>query len=303
MADFFDILFSIKICVQQNKLKHREDLENFFEVEPTNACEEVFKQYGLRYKKLANGGLVIQEKRGENRANAKAIQTIDTLTLFTFQLYIKDKSLLSNLDPYVEKENIVAGLDIIVPTELEPAQPAGTRRIFYYDNLNDSNAIKTVQIDSKFKKEVKFNANNELIRESDGKSKIDVVKIIPISQAVTQSDYNTNEKDIASTLPNLFVPEDAGNTKMFAISVGSTGEVNQNLPDDISPLPYYILEEGAYRLENTTTSMKEIVFASSEVNRTDAIGVIQISLENDDSTANPTTTLNYEILFNLITID
>lgn len=295
MTFFYKILFSIKICVQNaDSTNAVASLPSAFRIAPTQACKETLRQFGLLFKSVDGGGLIIQELVGNNIANATPKKQITEITGFYFTIQLNDKNLLNRIRPYVN--NPGTGVQ---PSPLAPF--IGRARIVYFDNLdNNANQMVETTIDSECQQQIRLDANGNPDRNASGNFQYNPVAVVPLTYLAEPTTLNTENRvginDLASTLPNRFTYfiELPDTREVFAIHPTHTTAITPNSPDNTSELPYFDVPIGAYKLVETINgnSTEEIVFGSNELVDTNGIGIIQILKNNAN-------TLSYEIKFKI----
>lgn len=289
MIFFYDILFSVKVCVHDGE-NIRDELHNNFQIVPSGQCRRLLRQFNLLFKPVSGGALILQEKVGTEENNAVAKRPIVQLTTFTFIIELKDKTLLGLLAPYVEEDN-----GQIVPVKLDPIPSFGKKQILYFDNLDDSNSIIVSLINSDCQKKIRFDANGDPVRDADGNFQYEAVQVAPLTQLAGQLDYGVTADDLGATMPNRFVPADLSGLEVRPIRPGSSGALAPNPPDDTSERAYFQLADGAYTISqnNGAGTTENVVYANNELVNTGGIGIVRIIKENQDPSF-------YEIKFNLV---
>lgn len=290
MVSFFNKIFSIKVCVFNNADSSVvEAFANSFNIVPTNSCKELLKSYNLLLKSTDNGIIVIQELVGETSGTARPRRDITSLTQFSFAIQLRKHELVNNIKPYVEK----IGMEIN-PVVLDPF--FGKNRTLFFDNLNASNEINITKVRSDCQKVVMLDTDNKPIRDSAGRFQFEAIDIVPLTFRNSSGNYGVDEEDLASTIPNFFVslPE----ASIFAVSAvhpQNNSVIIPNPPDERSELPYYQLDNGAYKLNKTIagTTTDEIIYANDQLINTNQFGIIDIFRED-------ATPFDYEIKFEII---
>ena len=291
MTFFYIKLFSIRVFVfDGTKVKVVNKYIDSFSILPTNACREILRKYRLLFKPTESGILIIQERFGEELSSSQAIREIKDTIQFSFVMLLRDKHLLNNVKPYMEKNG--GG---VIPASLKPF--FGRNRVLFFDNLDASKKIITDKFDSDCQQQLKMDANGKPLRDGSGNFQYEALKVVPLTVKGTASNNEVGEDDLASTVANKFaVSSDFSSFVVFAIDPKNTGEVPVNPPDDTSELPYYQLNSGAYELEKSVGSeqTKEVIYADNQLTNAQQLGIIDIYMNEN------TNSFDYEIKFETI---
>lgn len=218
-----------------------DEARQAFRILPTAACRRQLARYGLIFKPLPNGGVVIVEKKAPGAPGdaAQPVHKITGTTGFSFLLFLNDSSLLPDTVPFQE-----SGLPSFI----------GRSRILYFDNLDSSNRI-----------------DHELdYPPQPGPSGIDYA----VYELAREGEVGL--RDLASLGPNDFeYYANPQNTSIFQVKpIHPNGGTTQSWPiSNTSKRVSLKLEEGPYTVKQ---SNEEIFYAATPLMSAGAFGLIHI---------------------------
>lgn len=254
MVDWkYDILFSFN-------LDHPGPRPDDLYLYPTSDCTGKLKQFGLIFRKLPQGGLIIQEKRILPDSSLAVIRPMPPEVVFTFVLATSNPAALQLLKPFH---------DVLPPF-------SGRRRILYLNNLDGS-----LQLDTALDHPPQTTPSDT-----------------DLAAKVISKDPAVGENDLASLTPNSFslLADPAETSQLILAAQKPNPPVNQQFPVTATHKNIALeLETGAFRLDKTgSINSTEILFADTRMLTTDVVGIIEIF---KDPNTDYNTTIRYDIIF------